>query len=49
MSLDNPIFLTAFFGIFHVIGGLAFGKGIRDVFANSTGRQLLIFGGIDLL
>ena len=46
MSLDNPIFLTAFFGIFHVVGGLAFGKGIRDTLANSKGRQLLIFGGL---
>lgn len=45
MNLDNPFFLITFFSIFHVFGGLAFGKGMKDVISNSgQGKRLLIWG-----
>lgn len=45
--MENPYFLALFFGIFHVVGGLAFGKGIRERLAGAkTGSQLLIWGAV---
>lgn len=45
--MDNPYFLALFFGIFHIIGGLAFGKGMRERLGGAkTGVQLLIWGAI---
>lgn len=47
MSLDNPLFLTVLFGIFHILGGLAFGRGIRaKMKAKKTGGHLLAWGAI---
>ncbi|MBL8061373.1 MAG: WVD2 family protein [Anaerolineales bacterium] len=47
MSLDNPLFLTVLFGIFHILGGLAFGRGIRaKMKAEKTGGHLLVWGAI---
>ncbi len=45
MSPSNPLFLVLFFGIFHIFGGLAFGKGIRDrLMKDSKGSQLIAWG-----
>ncbi|GAB4499599.1 MAG: hypothetical protein OHK003_16130 [Anaerolineales bacterium] len=45
MEFGNPFILVAFFGIFHVIGGLSFGKGIRKKFGEAgAGNQLIAWG-----
>jgi len=47
MGPNNPLFLVFFFGIFHGFGGLAFGKGLRDL---STGNRksinLILWGAL---
>src|SRR5512133_2187932 len=45
MEFGNPYFLVMFFGIFHVIGGLALGKGLRERVTDAgTGNQLIAWG-----
>ena len=45
MEFGNPLFLVVFFGIFHVIGGLGFGKGIRERITDAkAGNQLIVWG-----
>lgn len=45
MEFGNPLVLVIFFGIFHLIGGLALGKGIRERFGEAdTGNQLIVWG-----
>lgn len=45
MEFGNPYFLVVFFGIFHVIGGLAFGKGVRERISDGkAGSQLIVWG-----
>lgn len=45
MILNNPLFLVLFFGIFHVFGGLALGKGVRDRLAkDNKGNSLIAWG-----
>lgn len=47
MELNSPYFLVVFFGIFHMIGGLAFGKGIRERLTGAkTGYKLMVWGAI---
>lgn len=47
MDLFQPTFFVLFFGIFHVVGGLAFGKGVREVAARSkSGHPLLMWGAL---
>lgn len=43
----NPIFLVVFFGIFHIAGGLAVGKGVRERVSDSeAGNSLIAWGFI---
>lgn len=45
MSIGNPLILVVFFGIFHVIGGLGLGKGIRERITDpKAGNQLIAWG-----
>lgn len=43
----NPLILVVFFGIFHLIGGLAVGKGIRERAAEGkSGSELMLWGAV---
>jgi len=45
MEFVDPLIPVVFFGIFHVSGGLAFGKGIRERFGETgSGNQLIAWG-----
>lgn len=47
MVFGNPIILVLFFGIFHLTGGLAVGKGIRERGSDKkAGGQLIAWGAI---
>lgn len=47
MVFGNPIILVLFFGIFHLTGGLAVGKGIRERRSdNKAGSQLIAWGAV---
>ena len=41
MNIYNPLLLVSFFSAFHLLGGLAFGKGLRD----TESKQLILWGG----
>ena len=41
----TPLFLVFFFGIFHLFGGLAFGRGLRDLFDSKEHKTNLILWG----
>jgi uncharacterized membrane protein len=45
MPSANPFFLAFFFGIFHMLGGLAFGRGLREWRDDpDRGAMLLLWG-----
>ena len=45
MAFGNPLILVVFFGIFHVVGGLGLGKGIRERITDpKAGNQLIAWG-----
>lgn len=45
MALDNPFFLAFFFSIFHLLGGLALGRGLHGWrVTNENGVTLIIWG-----
>ena len=45
MTFISPIFFVLFFGIFHILGGLAVGKAMREkVSGRATGTRLLVWG-----
>ncbi|MEW5940357.1 MAG: hypothetical protein AB1750_11880 [Chloroflexota bacterium] len=46
--MDNPLFLAFFFGIFHLLGGLAFGRGLRDWRADHDKSLTLVYLGLFL-
>jgi hypothetical protein len=47
MNLDNPLFLVTFFSIFHIVGGLAIGKGIREfILKSDKGKRYILWGAI---
>jgi hypothetical protein len=45
MGIGEPYFLVIFFGIFHIVGGLAFGKGLRERISDkAAGNSLIVWG-----
>lgn len=45
MTFGGPYFFVVFFGIFHILGGLVFGKGLRDKLTDpGAGIGFIIWG-----